>query len=112
MFQLPVEQFMSKLGELDKPMLEKFEKAKKENMRLCYVGSVDENGKCSVKLQGYPMNHPFSQASGTDNVICFTTERYSTQPLVIKGPGAGREVTAAGVFSDILRLSAYLGARV
>ncbi len=110
--QLPVEQFMSKLGELDKPMLEKFEKAKKENMRLCYVGSVDENGKCSVKLQDYPMNHPFSQASGTDNVICFTTERYSTQPLVIKGPGAGREVTAAGVFSDILRLSAYLGARV
>ena len=89
-----------------------FEQAKKESKRLCYVGKVDENGNCSVSLKGYPMNHPFSQASGTDNVICFTTDRYSTQPLVIKGPGAGREVTAGGVFSDILRLSAYLGARV
>ncbi|MGD1822254.1 MAG: bifunctional aspartate kinase/homoserine dehydrogenase I [Pleomorphochaeta sp.] len=110
--QLPVSEFMDKLEQLDKPIFDKFEQAKKENKRLCYVGSVDEKGKCSVKLQGYPMTHPFSQASGTDNVICFTTERYSTQPLVIKGPGAGREVTAAGVFSDILRLAAYLGARV
>ena len=110
--QLPVEEFMEKLEQLDTPIYEKFIKAKKENKRLCYVGSVDENGKCSVKLQGYLMTHPFSQASGTDNVICFTTDRYSTQPLVIKGPGAGREVTAGGVFSDILRLAAYLGARV
>lgn len=110
--KLPVDEFMTKLEQLDKPIQEKFEKAKAENKRLCYVGRVDENGKCSVALKGYPMNHPFSQASGTDNVICFITDRYSTQPLVIKGPGAGREVTAGGVFSDILRLSAYLGARV
>lgn len=110
--KLPVSEFMEQLEELDKPIFEKFEQAKKESKRLCYVGKVDENGNCSVSLKGYPMNHPFSQASGTDNVICFTTDRYSTQPLVIKGPGAGREVTAGGVFSDILRLSAYLGARV
>ncbi len=110
--KLPVSEFMEKLNQLDQPMLEKYEQAKKENKRLCYVGSVDENGKCSVKLNGYPMSHPFSQASGTDNVICFTTERYAVQPLVIKGPGAGREVTAGGVFSDILRLAQYLGARV
>jgi len=110
--KLPVDEFMEKLSELDQPIFEKYEQAKKENKRLCYVGKVDENGKCSVALKGYPMSHPFSQASGTDNVICFTTDRYSTQPLVIKGPGAGREVTAGGVFSDILRLAAYLGARV
>jgi aspartokinase/homoserine dehydrogenase 1 len=110
--KLPVEEFMNQLEQLDEPIYEKYKKAKEENKRLCYVGRVDENGNCSVALKGYPMDHPFSQASGTDNVICFTTDRYLTQPLVIKGPGAGREVTAGGVFADILRLSAYLGARV
>ncbi len=109
---LTIDEFMDKLEVLDKIVLEKYEKAKAENKKLCYVGRIDENGKCSVTLKGYPMDHSFSQASGTDNVICFVTDRYSTQPLVIKGPGAGREVTAGGVFSDILRLSAYLGARV
>lgn len=109
---LPINEFMDKLDQLDEPLLQKFNEAKKENKRLCYVGLVDENGICSVTLKGYPVDHPFSQASGTDNVICFTTDRYLTQPLVVKGPGAGREVTAGGVFSDILRLSAYLGARI
>ncbi|MBK5201239.1 MAG: bifunctional aspartate kinase/homoserine dehydrogenase I [Spirochaetaceae bacterium] len=110
--KLPIYEFLSKLNQLDDIMLNKFNDAKKENKRLCYVGKVDENGKCSVSLTGYPLTHPFAQASGTDNVICFTTDRYLTQPLVIKGPGAGREVTAGGVFSDILRLSAFLGARL
>lgn len=110
--KLPIEDFLRKLNQLDDIMLKKFNDAKKENKRLCYVGKVDENGNCSVSLTGYPITHPFAQASGTDNVICFTTDRYFTQPLVIKGPGAGREVTAAGVFSDILRLSASLGARL
>ncbi|HQB55221.1 MAG TPA: bifunctional aspartate kinase/homoserine dehydrogenase I, partial [Sphaerochaeta sp.] len=79
---------------------------------LRYVGTVDEEGNCDARLGSFPPDHPFSQASGTDNVICFITDRYQTQPLVIKGPGAGREVTAGGVFSDILRLSSYLGARI
>jgi aspartokinase/homoserine dehydrogenase 1 len=110
--KLPIDEFLKNLTQLDEDMKNRFLKAKKENKRLCYVGKVDENGQCSVSLTAYPMDHPFSSASGTDNVICFTTERYLAQPLVIKGPGAGREVTAGGVFSDILRLSAYLGARL
>ncbi len=110
--KLPIDEFLKNLSQLDEDMKNRFLKAKKENKRLCYVGKVDEDGHCSVSLTAYPMNHPFSSASGTDNVICFTTDRYSAQPLVIKGPGAGREVTAGGVFSDILRLSAYLGARL
>jgi aspartokinase/homoserine dehydrogenase 1 len=110
--KLPIDEFLKNLSQLDGIMLNKFNEAKKENKRLCYVGKVDENGNCSVSLTGYPVGHPFAQASGTDNVICFTTDRYLTQPLVIKGPGAGREVTAGGVFSDILRLSAFLGARL
>ncbi|MCH3916037.1 MAG: bifunctional aspartate kinase/homoserine dehydrogenase I [Spirochaetia bacterium] len=109
---LPADLFLSRLDELDGPMLERFRQAGNEGKRLCYVGQVDAGGSCSVALKAYPADHPFSQASGTDNVICFTTDRYLDQPLVIKGPGAGREVTAGGVFSDILRLSAYLGARI
>ena len=105
------EEFLDRLPEMDKKMLDMYRNAKDRGMRLRYVGKVD-NGKCSVSLSEYPEDHPFSQASGTDNVIAFTTARYHKQPLVIKGPGAGPEVTAAGVFADILRLSAYLGSKI
>ena len=92
-------------------MLALYEDAAKKGMKLRYVGKV-EDGVCSVSLSEYPADHPFSTASGTDNVIAFTTARYNKEPLVIKGPGAGPEVTAGGVFADILRLSAYLGSRI
>lgn len=105
------EEFLERLPEMDGKMLDMYQNAKDRGMRLRYVGKVDR-GKCSVSLSEYPEDHPFSQASGTDNVIAFTTARYHKQPLVIKGPGAGPEVTAAGVFADILRLSAYLGSRI
>ncbi len=52
--------------------------------------------------------HPFYNLSGSDNIISFTTERYKERPLVIKGPGAGAEVTAAGVFAEIIGISNYL----
>jgi aspartokinase/homoserine dehydrogenase 1 len=107
-----VDKFMERLSELDEPMKEKYLQAKEKGMRLRYVGKVDAKGHCSAALREYPLSHPFSQATGTDNVILFSTDRYNEQPLVIKGPGAGREVTAGGVFSDILRLGAYLGARI
>ena len=76
-----------------------------------YVGVVDaQSGKGSVELRRYPKSHPFAQLQGSDNIISFTTARYFKQSLIIRGPGAGAEVTAAGVFSDLLRLAAYLGA--
>ncbi len=108
---LSKEEFIGRLSEMDERMLALYKEAEKKNMRLRYVGKVD-NGVCSVALEMYPVDHPFSQAKGTDNVIAFTTSRYHEQPLVIKGPGAGPEVTAAGVFADILRLSAYLGSKI
>lgn len=78
---------------------------------LRYVGVVDvTNKKGIVNLKSYKKDHPFSQLSGSDNIILFTTERYKEQPLIVRGPGAGAEVTAGGVFSDILRLASYLGA--
>jgi aspartokinase/homoserine dehydrogenase 1 len=78
---------------------------------LRYVGVVDvvnQNGR--VELQRYKKDHPFAQLSGSDNIIAFTTTRYKSQPLIVRGPGAGAEVTAGGIFSDILRLASYLGA--
>ena len=105
-------EFMERLEAID-PIIEKaYKDAATKGEKLRYVGIVDEEGNCSASLKSYASDHPFAQASGTDNVICFTTDRYLSQPLVIKGPGAGREVTAGGVFSDILRLAAYLGARI
>jgi aspartokinase/homoserine dehydrogenase 1 len=110
---IPLDEFLERLEELDPIMEEQYRKAAAEGKKLRYVGTVDEEGRCSASLKSFDTNHPFVQAGGTDNVICFTTDRYQReQPLVVQGPGAGREVTAGGVFSDILRLGAYLGARL
>lgn len=106
-----VEEFMGKLPEYDSLMSEKLSKADDAGECLCYVGVLDcENGEGHVELRQYPKSHPFAQLSGSDNIISFTTERYFQQPLIIRGPGAGAEVTAGGIFSDLLRLAAYLGA--
>ena len=78
---------------------------------LRFVGVVDvAAGTGSVELREYPTDHPFASLAGADNIISFTTARYKNQPLIVRGPGAGAEVTAGGVFSDVLRLAAYLGA--
>lgn len=69
-----------------------------------------ENGKATVSLISVGAEHPFYNLSGSDNMIAFTTERYKDRPLVIKGPGAGAEVTAAGVFAEIISISNYLKA--
>ena len=59
-------------------------------------------------MQAYPSTHPFYNLKGTDNMLIFKTRRYDQFPLVIQGPGAGTEVTAAGVFADLLRLVSFL----
>jgi len=67
-----------------------------------------ENGKASIGVQAVGSDNPFHSLSGSDNMIVFTTERYKERPLVIKGPGAGAEVTAAGVFAEIISIGNYL----
>jgi len=74
---------------------------------LRYVGTL-ERGRARAGLKEFPRNHPVASAKGSDNVIAFTTKRYSRTPLVVQGPGAGADVTAMGVFSDILKLLHYL----
>ncbi len=80
-------------------------KAADERKVLRYIAKL-EAGKVKVELQMIDETHPFYMLSGSDNVISFTTERYKHRPLVVKGPGAGAEVTAAGVFADIINVGA------
>lgn len=81
------------------------QQAESEGKVLRYIGKL-EDGKASITLQMVDENHPFYMLSGSDNIISFTTDRYKERPLVVKGPGAGAEVTAAGVFADLINVGA------
>lgn len=80
-------------------------KAAREKKVIRYIGKL-EGGKVSIGIEFVDENHPFYALSGSDNIISFTTERYKERPLVVKGPGAGAEVTAAGVFADLVNVGA------
>ncbi len=109
---VPLAEFIQRSTLLDEPMMRLYREARAHDQVLRYVGTVESDGSCHVELGLYDADHAFARAKGTDNVVAFTTDRYRNQPLVIRGPGAGPEVTAGGVFADLLRLSAYLGARL
>ncbi|MES2276949.1 MAG: bifunctional aspartate kinase/homoserine dehydrogenase I [Bacteroidota bacterium] len=79
--------------------------AESGNKVLRYIGKL-ENGKASISLQMVDAEHPFYTMSGSDNIIAFNTDRYKERPMVVKGPGAGAEVTAAGVFADLINVGA------
>ncbi|XP_056164211.1 bifunctional aspartokinase/homoserine dehydrogenase 1, chloroplastic-like isoform X1 [Syzygium oleosum] len=105
------EEFMEKLPQFDQEWTNKQQEAEAAGKVLRYVGVVDLlNHRGAVELRTYKKDDAFAQLSGTDNIIAFTTTRYSKQPLIVRGPGAGAQVTAGGIFSDILRLASYLGA--
>ncbi len=77
--------------------------ASSKNCQLKYVAQLNE-GKASVGLQEIPEGHPFYNLEGKDNIVMFYTQRYPEQPMIIKGAGAGAEVTASGLFADIIRV--------
>lgn len=77
--------------------------AESKNCRLKYVAEFN-NGKANVGLKEIPATHPFYDLAGKDNIVLFYTNRYSEQPLIIKGAGAGADVTASGLFADIIRI--------
>jgi bifunctional aspartokinase / homoserine dehydrogenase 1 len=110
--QCSVEEFMARLPESDAAMAEALADARKRNQVLRYVGRIEASGKATVGLMRLDGKHAFANIALTDNVVRFATRRYCENPLIVQGPGAGPEVTAAGVFSDLLRLSAYLGAHL
>ncbi|MCH1608491.1 MAG: bifunctional aspartate kinase/homoserine dehydrogenase I [Flavobacteriaceae bacterium] len=79
------------------------ENAEKHGAKMKYVAQL-ENGKAQVGIQLVKEGHDFYNLEGSDNIILFYTNRYSAQPLIVKGAGAGADVTASGIFADIIRI--------
>ncbi len=100
-----VDEFYTELLKSDDYFNNLKDQAAKEGKVIRYIGSL-EDGKVSISLQMVDETHPFYALSGSDNIISFTTERYKERPLVVKGPGAGAEVTAGGVFADLVNVGA------
>jgi bifunctional aspartokinase / homoserine dehydrogenase 1 len=100
-----VEDFYKELKKSEKHFSAYKEKAESANKALHYVGTL-EDGKAKIELQMLEPTHPFYNLTGSDNIISITTNRYLHNPMVIKGPGAGAEVTAAGVLADLVRVAA------
>ena len=81
-----------------------FKEANDKNCRLKYVAEFID-GKANVGLQHIAVDHPFYNLEGSDNIVLFFTDRYPENPLLIKGAGAGADVTASGIFADVIRIS-------
>lgn len=99
-----VEDFYTKVEKEEAHFKNLYEAANKEGKRLKVVAKY-KNGHGSVGLEAVDSAHPFYNLEGKDNIVLFYTNRYKEQPMVIKGAGAGAEVTASGIFADVLRLA-------
>src|SRR5712692_4785038 len=99
--------FLAAFERHDGEMAARVTRAAARGAVLRYVGIL-ERGRARAGLKEFPKTHPVASAKGSDNLIAFTTTRYARTPLVVQGPGAGADVTAMGVFSDILKLLHYL----
>ncbi|WP_024770067.1 bifunctional aspartate kinase/homoserine dehydrogenase I [Aquimarina macrocephali] len=98
-----VDEFFNSLAQNEEHFKEILAEANKKECRLKYVAQYEaENAK--VGLQHIPADHPFYNLEGSDNIVLFYTDRYPKQPLIVKGAGAGAEVTASGIFADIIRI--------
>ena len=97
-----VDDFWKRLPEVDTHFTELREQAVAAGHALRYLASVDD-GQASVRMTEVPDGHPCASLSNSENLVTITSTRYANTPLVVRGPGAGPEVTAAGVFADILR---------
>ena len=106
------DEFMSELPRHDEAMRARNAAAHARGKRMRYVGRVSSDGQARVGVAEVDAQHAFANIALTDNVVRFVTRRYCDNPLIVQGPGAGPAVTAGGVFADLLRLAAYLGARL
>ncbi|GMN11866.1 bifunctional aspartate kinase/homoserine dehydrogenase I [Croceitalea sp. MTPC9] len=100
------EEFFESLKKYEASFQKLYQNAGQNNSKLKYVAQF-ENGKAKVGLQEIPKGHDFYNLEGSDNIVLFFTERYPAQPMIIKGAGAGAEVTASGIFADIIRIGNF-----
>jgi len=101
-----VSEFFEQLKAHDIDFSNMLKEAEGKGEKLRFMATL-ENGKAKVGLNSVPLSHPFSGLSGSDNMILLTTDRYHDRPMIIRGPGAGADVTAAGVFADVIRIGNY-----
>jgi aspartokinase/homoserine dehydrogenase 1 len=106
--EMSVGDFLDKLPAFDAGYEQLRQQAQARDEKLRYM-AVLKDGKVKIQLASVGSSHPFYSLSGSDNIILYTTERYHDRPMVIRGPGAGAAVTAAGVFADIIRIGNYFG---
>jgi aspartokinase/homoserine dehydrogenase 1 len=103
-FDGSLDEFWTKVEKYDAEFEKKREVLEEKNMRWRFIAKLDE-GKTSVGLQAVGSHHPFYDLEGSNNLIIITTERYKQYPMMIRGYGAGAEVTAAGVFADVISIA-------
>ncbi|NLJ08970.1 MAG: bifunctional aspartate kinase/homoserine dehydrogenase I, partial [Treponema sp.] len=102
-----VDAFFAELEKADSLFEERRQKAAAQGKALRYV-AVIEQGRAQLSLREEPAASPFRSLVDADNIVVITSDRYSVLPMVIKGPGAGAQVTAGGVFADIVRIARTL----
>ncbi len=100
------EDFFASLVKHEDSFQQRYRSAQEKESKLKYVAQF-ENGKAKVGLQEIPKGHDFYNLEGSDNIVLFYTQRYPNQPMIIKGAGAGADVTASGIFADIIRIGNY-----
>ena len=101
---LSVDEYLEAMSSGDQAMNDRYQNALENNEKLSYVALIDENGNASVSLKNLSNDHSFFSLKGTENIIAIHSDYYSNYPLVLRGPGAGREVTASGLFFDLLSI--------
>lgn len=101
---LSIDEALASLEQLDPSIDERLLVARGNGTRLRFIGRFDASG-ASVGLQALAPDHPLSGGAGTDNKVAIFSDRYGVQPLVIQGPGAGADVTAAALLDDVLKLA-------
>ena len=103
---LPLDAWWERLAEADDEMASRFAEAASEGLELVYLAELDTSGETAaarVGLRAVRFDHPVAGMQASDNMFVFRSRRYRERPLVVQGPGAGAELTAGGVFADILR---------
>ena len=103
-FEGDIDEFWQKVSKYDDEIEQKRAALEKNNQKWRFVARL-KNGKASVSLAEVGSDHPLYHLEGSNNIIMITTERYKEHPMIIKGYGAGAEVTAAGMFADVIRIA-------